>query len=200
MLLKCKVCFLGDQRVGKTSLLIRHIDGSFTEDYQGTLGADFLVSKKKIGDLYSPGDLGLACDQAEEKEFLQSVVDVYIWDLGGQHAFDSLRGQYLTGANAAIVVFDIENPQSFENLNRWVNQVKSATDDIPFVVVGNKIDLKPWSNDFKEKADRFCRESGAGTYFFTSAKTGEGVGEMFDYILTEIVFTKDLLRELFTSS
>ncbi len=192
--LKCKFCFLGDQSVGKTSLLVRYVNGTFTENYKSTLGADFLITKFNLKDLLEFETTGIA-EEARE-EFDSTKIHVYIWDLGGQHAFNNLRGHYLVGANATIIVFDVTNCDSFEHLPNWVQQNQRLKMKVPFVIVGNKVDLKAWCDDFLAPKQDIIQKYAPKEVFFTSAKTGEGVKDLFSFLLRQI-FTKDKIKELF---
>lgn len=146
-----KIVILGDQAVGKTSLLVRYAHKTFSENYSKTIGCDFLV---KIID----------------SEFGQIVME--IWDLAGDDRFKYLLPEYLREADAAIFVFDLTNKRSYENLNEWIEDFHKENDkDCPILIIGNKADL----ND-----ELITIKDSKWEYITTSAKTGDNVEKAFE--------------------
>lgn len=123
-------------RVGKTSLMNRFSTGKFTGQYKATIGADFLSKELVVSDPFGQ----------------RRVVTLQIWDTAGQERFQSLGVGFYRGADACLLVYDITDPHSFDNLNHWrsefLNQVSggvgaglsNAATNFPFVVLGNKTD------------------------------------------------------------
>jgi Ras-related protein Rab-7A len=124
---------MNSSRVGKTSLMNRYSLGKFTGQYKATIGADFL-SKEVAVTMPLTGERKLCALQ--------------IWDTAGQERFQSLGRAFYRGADACILVYDITDPESLENLDHWRNdfleQINGSGFSIhpsfPFVVLGNKID------------------------------------------------------------
>ncbi len=153
-LFKCIV--LGDGGCGKTALTVRFSQGYFQESYKMTVGVDFSVKLLEV---------------AQKRAKLQ------IWDTGGQERFSFVRPLYYRGAMGALLVFDVTNRESFDHLANWVEELESNAGKVPFVLIGNKIDLpRVVSSD---EAWAFCQQMGIPYYYETSAKTGEAVGDCF---------------------
>jgi small GTP-binding protein len=129
-----KIVLLGDSGVGKTSLMNRYSTGKFTGQYKATIGADFLAKDNVIVETYT-----------------RQLVTLQIWDTAGQERFQSLGMGFYRGADACLLVYDVTDPHSLDNLDHWrkefLEQVGSgagslgdASTQFPFVVLGNKID------------------------------------------------------------
>ncbi len=157
-----KILFLGEGGVGKTSLLKRYVDGTFTEDMKQTVGVDFASCE-------------VGCDGWN--------ATLQIWDLAGQMHFRELVSYYFAGGRAAIAVFDITMLTTMDALEDWINRLFEAEGEIPLVIVGNKSDLRgvlPSAHPFISKAEgqRFADKYGA-PFIETSAKDGRGVSKIF---------------------
>lgn len=160
-----KLLILGDQSVGKTSLLLRYTKDHFSENRTSTLGVDF---KQK------------AVNRGQNSFFVQ------IWDSAGQERFRSVTKTYYKKASGIIVAFDSSNNESFLNIRGWVQQILSEVDSsVPVVLAATKSDLgKAGVNDKEVK--ELCRELGF-KIFFTSSKANLNVNELFDYLIDEII-------------
>jgi small GTP-binding protein len=132
-----KIVILGDSGVGKTSLMNRYSTGKFTGQYKATIGADFL-SKDNV--VVTDNFLGT-----------RTLTTLQIWDTAGQERFQSLGVGFYRGADACILVYDITDPHSIDNLDHWrkefldqvgggIQGLGDASTQFPFVVVGNKMD------------------------------------------------------------
>ena len=151
-----KVVVVGDSGVGKTCLLIRFIRDLWDEDSQPTLGVEFMT---KIVNT--------------QKHRIQ----LQLWDTAGQELFRSVTRGYYRGSAGALLVFDLSNRDSFENINRWLQDVKDvARSDVVTLLIGNKSDLVDKRQVTKEEAEAFAKQHGM-KYFETSAKTGEQINE-----------------------
>ena len=174
-----KICLLGDGAVGKTSLKNRFIGESFTAKYLITIGADFAVKEVKLPD----------CEQDYKLQ---------IWDLAGQPRFDAVRTLYYKGSMGAILVFDITNRSSIDNLYNWVNEFwhNSGKIAIPIIILANKKDLRDqWPSAItEEEGHEFLKALSKQTsefgikfhYLETSAKTGENIDTALVKLVTEI--------------
>ena len=116
-----KIVLIGDARVGKTSLVRRFVTNMFDPSYQITLGTT--IMKKDV-------------------EYLNHVVTLAIWDIGGQDVFRQIRSKYFFGSSGALAVCDVSNPKSIENLPTWVDSFKNEVGDKPIIFLANKCDLK----------------------------------------------------------
>lgn len=160
-----KVVVVGDEQVGKTSLIVRFTEKRFSEAYKPTIGIDF------AGKFVSFGKLDL---------------NLIIWDIGGQEKYKILRRHYLEGARGAILVYDITNKTSFKNLNKWLSDLDKYCGKVPIILVGNKSDLdterKISTNQGSELAEETKLE-----FLETSAKSGHKVTDVFNMIAENIV-------------
>lgn len=177
-----KVCLVGDFAVGKTSLRREYLGKGFKTAYIQTIGADFSVVETMI--------------KGVEFKF-------HIWDLAGQYKWENLTKLYYEGSKGFILVFDVTRPRpsSFDNIMSWVRKIKERVDeDIPGILIGNKIDLLPDSNSEinldqagSELAVKISQELNNSkypvTFIQTSAKTGKNVDKAFQQ-LSEIISNK----------
>ena len=163
-----KIVLIGDQAVGKTSLVLRYINDTFSEHYISTIGADFLI---------------------KDLQLVQAPVRLMIWDLGGQEQWEGIRARYMQGSDGIILIFDVSRKQNLQHyISNWVREVKEFIGEkTPVIVVANKIDLKPQVN-LKEAAK--LMKSLNYPYIETSAKTGDLVETIFQRITAEIVLNK----------
>lgn len=155
-----KVILVGDGCVGKTSFCDKHISDTVRQEYIPTLG----VNVHPIVLNTSHGDVCLD-----------------IWDVAGQEKFGGLRQGYYQGGNAAIVMFDVTNQASFENIHAWILDIKKVCNDIPIVVLGNKVDItdkKVNPEDISPVIQKYqC------TYYYVSTKTNYNLEKPFLSIL-----------------
>ncbi|EAY07628.1 Ras family protein [Trichomonas vaginalis G3] len=154
-----KVVMLGDSNVGKTSIIHRFIEKSFDHDYEPTVGASFLTKVMKVD---------------TDKLVLN------IWDTAGQERYKSLISTYARNAHAAILVYDVMNPDTFTNVEKWRDELlKYTKNDILLYLVANKIDLGfvvQNSEGLKWAKDNKC------IFHQTSAFSGQGVNDLFSLV------------------
>ena len=158
-----KVILIGSGAVGKTSLLHRFVENKFTFRYKLTIGADFL---SKIIEGYPKPD---------------TTCKLQIWDIGGQDRYKFLRANFFYGANGALMVFDISRWHTFKELDDWLSDLREfAGKDIPFILIGNKLDLiEDISGEYdKESAEDLAKRENS-VFISTSAKSGENVEGAF---------------------
>ncbi len=170
-----KIPLLGDMAVGKTSLRKKYLGEGFNTKYMVTIGADFSVKSVLIDD---------------------REVRLQIWDLAGQQQFATVRSLYYNGSSGAILVYDVTNPHSYENIPLWTKELLQNNDNkkIPLMLIGNKIDLRDTvrtttvsKEEGEQLAEKLRKEFNIVYFFETSAKTGEGVNEAFDYFVRSIL-------------
>jgi len=174
--LQYKVILLGDGAVGKTSLATRFTGDHSSSSYKQTIGVDFFLKQMVL-----PSDF---------------LVTLQLWDIGGQTIGGKMVGNYIYGAQAILLVYDITNYQSFVNLEEWLWLVKQTfgPTQMPYMtLVGNKMDLKHLQAVSQRRhrafADRHVMQS-----CFVSAKTGESVVPCFLRLsadLAGVVLTQD---------
>ncbi|RHZ68240.1 hypothetical protein Glove_296g31 [Diversispora epigaea] len=180
-LLEAKVVILGSQGVGKTSLVVRYVQKTFSPNCTSTIGASFMTKK-------------LVVDNCK--------VRLQIWDTAGQERFRSMAPMYYRGANAAILVYDITSEESFLDMNAWIEELrKNMTKDLIIHVVGNKIDLAPIERavPFKRTQEYVSRVLGSDyAVHEVSAKDDNGIEELFLQITRRLVERKnDYERPIF---
>ncbi|MFQ6128295.1 MAG: Rab family GTPase [Thermoplasmata archaeon] len=160
--MKVKICFVGDFRVGKTSLIRKFVLDEFDDRYLETIGAK--VTKKSVIVDHPSKDRGYC-------------VDMLIWDIMGRKGFgDLLREAYFYGARGIVAVCDLTRPETVEGLRDWIDSVVRVTGDVPIYVLANKADLE--QNVDEETIAHFA-ESYDSPYLLTSAKTGMNVERAF---------------------
>eukprot|EP00854_Cymbomonas_tetramitiformis_P022778 gene22778-27498_t len=173
--LQYKVIIVGDGAVGKTSIAMRFTEDYFSKSYKQTIGLDFFIKQ-----LVLPGDIHVA---------------IQLWDIGGQTIGGKMIGNYIFGAQAVMLVYDISNYQSFQNLEDWYALVRRTfdKDNLPYVaLVANKADLTHLRTVKPEKHNEFADANDMYSYFL-SAKTGDNVASTFYRIaadLAGVVLTK----------
>ncbi|KAM9457310.1 ras-related protein Rab-28 isoform 1-T1 [Clarias gariepinus] len=168
-----KMVLIGDGASGKTSLATRFAQEAFGKQYKQTIGLDFFLKRITL-----PGNLN---------------VTLQVWDIGGQTIGGNMLDKYIFGAHGVLLVYDITNSQSFENLEDWYGAVKKAneeSDTQPVIaLVGNKIDLEHMRTVKLDKHQRFCQENSIISQF-VSAKTGDSVFLCFQRVAAEILGIK----------
>lgn len=158
---RTKIVLLGDQSVGKTSLITRFMYDTFDNTYQATIGIDFLSKTMYLED---------------------RTVRLQLWDTAGQERFRSLIPSYIRDSSVAIVVFDITNRQSFLSTTKWIDDVRSERgSDVIIVLVGNKADLSDKRQVTLEEATAKATQLDI-LFMETSAKAGHNVKSLFKKI------------------
>ena len=168
-----KIVIIGDQHVGKTSILSRYKYETVESTYSPTVGIDFLTKNVILED---------------------KTVRLIMWDTAGQERFKSLIPSYLKNANCIILTYDISNKSTFTSLNNWYNDAKEHVDEnVLFVICGNKIDLN--RDVTKEEIENFSNEKNIPFFVEVSALTGEGVDDLFNQIVKKFCDSLPLNNE-----
>jgi small GTP-binding protein len=152
-----KLVVLGDEMVGKTSIIFRYTERRFLGDYKPTIGIDFSAKIVEIG---------------------KYNVDLIIWDLGGQEKYRILRKHYLEGARGCIIVYDVTRKKTFENIDNWYNDVKHNCGNIPCILVGNKADMENARQITNEQGVKKAQQLGV-KFTESSAKDGMKIDDIF---------------------
>lgn len=154
-----KTVLVGEGGVGKTSITLRYTENRFDEEMKMTIGVNFASKKMTIED---------------------ANVTLMLWDLGGQPRFREVISDYFKGARIAIAVYDATRSFSLQRLSDWLERVRENAPDCQFIFVGNKIDERENGMGVTlEDAMEMAREYNAEC-MEVSAKTGDGVTEMFE--------------------
>ena len=162
---KHKIVFMGNISVGKTSLINRYVHGGFIEEYQPTVGIDFVTKSIPI---------------PEKSLNLQ----LQLWDTAGQEKYQSVIPIYIKDSTISIVVFDLTETKSFDTVQKWVEEIKSIRgENAEVLLVGNKSDLKDLRKVTKEDADKKIGELKLPKYYEISAKTGDGISTLFEDVV-----------------
>ena len=165
-LAKYKLVFLGDQSVGKTSIITRFMYDNFDRHYQATIGIDFLSKTMYLED---------------------RTVRLQLWDTAGQERFRSLIPSYIRDSSVAVVVYDVSNRASFLNAAKWVEDARAERgNDVVICLVGNKTDL---GNDKRqvstEEGEERARKDNL-LFMEVSAKAGYNVKSLFRKLATSL--------------
>ena len=162
-----KVLLLGDSTVGKTCVLLKYTDKIFQDTHMMTIGLDYRLKTMK----------------------LQNGQDVklQIWDTAGQDRFHSLTRNYFKGAHGIILLYDITTQSSFDNVSKWIKQIKEdASEKVVIILVGNKIDLEHKRAIPTEEGEKIAEDFGL-IFFECSAKTGKNINEAFNELIKKTV-------------
>jgi Ras-related protein Rab-6A len=162
---KYKIVFLGDQGVGKTSIITRFMYDSFDKLYQATIGIDFLSKTMYLED---------------------RTVRLQLWDTAGQERFRSLIPSYIRDSSVAVVVYDITNRASFLNTSKWIEDVRNERgNDVIIVLVGNKTDLAERRQVSVEEGEDKSTKDGV-MFIESSAKAGFNIKSLFRKLATAL--------------
>lgn len=157
-----KAVLVGDTKVGKSCILSQFVQGTYDPNMPATVGAAFLT---KI----------VATDSGQ--------VRLQLWDTAGQEKYRSLAPMYYRSACAALLIFDVTSKNSLENLKNWNQEIcEKAPGGITVFVVGNKIDATEDRVVSSDSGRAMAQQLGAPFYFEVSAKTGDGINNLFNKV------------------
>jgi len=160
-----KLLLIGDSGVGKSCLLLRFADHTYTESYISTIGVHF-----KIRTIDLDG----------------KVIKLQIWDTAGQERFRTITSSYYRGAHGIIVVYDVTDRDSFSNVKQWMNEIdRYAVENVQKLLVGNKCDLTTKRQVTPEEGKAFA-DTLSIPFLETSAKAATNVEQAFLTMATEI--------------
>jgi Ras-related protein Rab-8A len=155
-----KLLLIGDSGVGKSCLLLRFAENSFTPSFITTIGIDFKIKKVQISG---------------------KTIKLQIWDTAGQERFRTITSAYYRGAMGIVLVYDVTDENSFKNIRSWMKNIdQHASAGVVRALVGNKCDIGSGERVISyEQGKSLADEYGIPVFRETSAKTGEGVDDMF---------------------
>lgn len=153
-----KILLIGDSGVGKSCLLLRFADDTFTDSYISTIGVDFKIRTLELDD---------------------KIVKLQIWDTAGQERFRTITSSYYRGAHGIMMVYDITDKISFNNIKHWMSEVERySSKNAKTILIGNKSDIISKRQVEFEIAEQFAKEQEI-PFLETSAKKADNVDEAF---------------------
>lgn len=166
-----KVLVIGDYAVGKTSIIKRYAEGFFTPNYKLTIGVDFAV---KVVD-WSP----------------TTRINLQLWDVAGHERFGTMTRLYYRAAIAAVIVYDLSRPATFDAVTKWREDINSKVvltnnEPIPCLLLANKCDMPNVTID-REFLDDFVKKNGFIGWFATSAQDDVNIDEAMKCLIKEIL-------------
>ncbi|KAF8411924.1 hypothetical protein HHK36_004482 [Tetracentron sinense] len=160
-----KVVLIGDSGVGKSNLLSRFTRNEFCLESKSTIGVEFATRTLQVEG---------------------RTVKAQIWDTAGQERYRAITSAYYRGALGALLVYDVTKPTTFENVSRWLKELRDHADsNIVIMLIGNKTDLKHLRGVATEDAQSFAEKEGL-SFIETSALEATNVEKAFQTILAEI--------------
>ena len=167
--LSFKIIVVGDSGVGKSCLTMRGTKKHFEDCYTPTVGFEFFTFNIRIND---------------------KNIKLQIWDTCGQEAYRSLITSFYRNASLAILVYSIDNQNSYNNIEAWLNEIKSqANPETKTFLIGNKVDLESQRTIPKEVAQQFCKDHGFNYFEETSAKEDINAQKVFINAAKELYLT-----------
>jgi len=163
-----KLLLIGDSGVGKTCLLFRFSDDAFNTTFISTIGIDFKIKTVEVDG---------------------KKIKLQIWDTAGQERFHTITTSYYRGAMGIMLVYDITQEKTFENIAKWLRNIdEHASEGVERMILGNKCDMEEKRMVNKEKGEGIAREHGI-KFYETSAKDNICVEDAF------MQLTQDILRK-----
>lgn len=160
-----KLLLIGNSGVGKSCILMRYADNSFTENFFNTIGVDFKIKTITLND---------------------QVIKMQIWDTAGQDRFRTLTSSYYRGAHGIIIVYDVTNKDSFDNVRQWMQEIeKFASENVNKLLVGNKSDLEEQREVTYDEGVELAKKFDI-PFLEVSAKNAFHVDDTFTTMATEI--------------
>ena len=161
---------LGDGQVGKTSIILRYIDNTFTLNYLSTIGIDVKIKKVTLAN-------------GEE-------IKVKISDTAGQERFKSIASNYTKKADGVILVYDITSQKSFMDVDMWFAEINKRENTKPIILIGNKSDMEEKRQVSTQEGIDWAKKYGEGVNFYeTSCKTGDNIEKAVNDLVNQL-YTK----------
>lgn len=158
-----KIIIIGDSAIGKSTFLLRATSGEYDPSHKVTIGVDYKIKFVQTKD---------------------GFIKLKIWDTAGQERFRSIIRTYYNGAHGIILMFDLTNMDSFENLNDWMEEIyRAKLENCPIILIGSKSDLKNKIVVSEKEIQQFintCKDKELSiSYFEISSKNGKNIQEVF---------------------
>lgn len=169
-----KVVFLGDCAVGKSSIIYRFISNCFNENSESTVGSSFF-----------------------QYNSIENNIRLNIWDTAGQERYKALVPFYYKKSQFAVIVFDVENRESYESAKNWTFRVMNDVPECIIHFVGNKCDRNSLVSEQEQL--EFCIKNNL-KYHRTSAKTGEGIEIMFHSMIIDSIKNEKSFETIFLNN
>ena len=163
-----KILLVGDSAVGKTTLILKYVDGKFSDSHITTIGVEYKDKEITVND---------------------RKINLQIWDTSGQERYRSITKNFYRNAHGILFVFDVTNQTSFDHLKDWLNSSNECDIDFKKIIVGNKIDLNDRVVN-KETMEFFAEKNQIKKSFETSAKDGTNVDLIFKEMAELILANK----------
>ncbi len=179
-----KILLVGNSNSGKSSILLRYTENSFTDESITTIGVDFKLKMVKYE------------DKTAEQDTLKPEDTTYklcMFDTAGQERFSKLTSSYYRNAQGVLLVFDLSNRETFDSLNKWYNELQAYCPNAAIVVVGNKSDESRQVT--RKEASQYADAIG-GKYVEVSAKSNINVEDAFQLLLKDIINHPTLLKKV----
>lgn len=166
-----KILVIGDSGVGKSCILLRFVDKTFTETYISTIGVDFRIKTVELDN---------------------KVIKLQIWDTAGQERFRTITSSYYHGAHGIVIVYDITDEQSFENIRQWIREIRRyAGEHVVKLLVGNKSELDSKRCVSAEEARNLANMEDMD-FLEVSAAEDVNVGNIFETLVHNIIQNREL--------
>ncbi len=161
-----KILLIGDSGVGKTSVLFRFSDDQFNTTFISTIGIDFKIKTIELDG---------------------KKIKLQIWDTAGQERFHTITTSYYRGAMGIILVYDITQQKSFDNIAKWLGNIEThASPDVEKTLIGNKCDMDSKRIIQKEQGERIADEYSI-RFFETSAKSNTNIEATFETLARAVL-------------
>lgn len=161
-----KLLLIGDSGVGKTCVLFRFSDDTFNTTFISTIGIDFKI---------------------KTVELQGKKIKLQIWDTAGQERFHTITTSYYRGANGILLVYDITQPKTFDNISKWLRNINEhASEDVERMLIGNKCDMEDKRLISEERGKKVAEENGI-KFFETSAKENINIEIAFNTLAEDIL-------------
>ncbi|EGR29423.1 Ras family protein, putative [Ichthyophthirius multifiliis] len=161
-----KILIIGNSNVGKTCMVMRYCENQFTNEFYATIGVDFKTKNLQIDD---------------------KIIKLQIWDTAGQDRFRTITNNYYRGANGILIVYDITDRDSFQNVKQWMYEIeKNAKENVQKILVGNKCDQNDQRQVDYEEGLHLSQQYNL-TFFEASAKNSHNIELSFQTLVKNIV-------------
>ena len=161
-----KILLLGNSDVGKSSIILRYVDNSWSDTFVPTIGVDFKVKSLDVDN---------------------KSIKMQIWDTAGQERFRNVISSYFKGSHGILLIYDITNDDSFKNLDNWLSQIEEyANKNVLKILIGNKKDLEEERQVPTDKGQAFANSYGM-QFIETSAKEDTNINEAFEILAKAMI-------------